>query len=73
MGAMILGLGMDVVEVARIAASLEKLGDAFLAKVLLPDEIAYCRTHREPARQVDRPRRRGRGVTWWAHRHGFTR
>ena len=49
MGAMILGLGMDVVEVARIAASLEKLGDAFLAKVLLPDEIAYCRTHREPA------------------------
>ena len=49
MGAMILGLGMDVVEVARIAASLENLGEAFLAKVLLPEETAYCRTHREPA------------------------
>jgi len=40
---------MDVVEVARIAASLEQLGDAFMEKVLLPDEIVYCRTHREPA------------------------
>ena len=46
---MILGLGMDIVEVARIAASMEKLGDAFVERLLLPAEIAYCRGHADPA------------------------
>ena len=46
---MILGLGMDIVEVARIAASMTKLGDAFVERILLPDEIAYCRSHKDPA------------------------
>jgi len=35
--------------VARIAASFEKFGDRFVNRILLPDEIAYCRQHRQPA------------------------
>ncbi len=46
---MILGTGIDLVEVARIATSVEKFGEAFLARVLLPEEITYCRSHKNPA------------------------
>jgi holo-[acyl-carrier protein] synthase len=46
---MILGIGTDIIEVARIKASHEKFGERFLNRVLLPDEIAYCLSHRNPA------------------------
>ena len=46
---MILGLGTDIVEVARIASSFLQHGEKFLNRVLLPDEIAYCLQHRQPA------------------------
>lgn len=46
---MILGTGIDIIEVERIAASLEKFGDRFVNRILLPDELAYCRLHRNPA------------------------
>jgi holo-[acyl-carrier protein] synthase len=46
---MILGTGIDLIEVARIAASFEKFGERFLTRILLPDEIAYCLQHRQPA------------------------
>ena len=46
---MILGTGIDIIEVARIAASFEKFGERFVNRILLPDEIAYCRRHRQPA------------------------
>lgn len=46
---MILGTGIDLIEVARIAASLEKFGDRFINRVLVAEEIAYCRTHKNPA------------------------
>ena len=46
---MILGTGIDIIEVARIAASFEKFGERFLNRVLLPDEIAYCLLHKNPA------------------------
>ena len=46
---MILGTGIDLIEVARIAASYEKFGERFVNRVLLPDEIAYCLTHKNPA------------------------
>ena len=45
---MILGIGIDIIEVARIAASLEKFGHRFGEKILLPDETAYCLSHRRP-------------------------
>ncbi len=47
--AMILGTGIDLIEVARIAASFAKFGDRFVNRILLPDEIAYCLSHKNPA------------------------
>jgi len=46
---MILGTGIDIIEVARIRASYEKFGERFLNRVLHPAEIAYCLSHRDPA------------------------
>ncbi|MES1180914.1 MAG: holo-ACP synthase [Verrucomicrobiota bacterium] len=46
---MILGTGIDIIEVARIASSFEKFGERFLNRVLLPDETAYCLRHKNPA------------------------
>ena len=46
---MILGTGIDIIEVARIASSYEKFGERFLDRILVEGEIAYCRTYRKPA------------------------
>ena len=46
---MILGTGIDLIEVARIATSYEKFGERFVNRILLPDEIAYCLAHKNPA------------------------
>ncbi|MGD0252850.1 MAG: holo-ACP synthase [Verrucomicrobiota bacterium] len=46
---MILGIGIDIIEVARIASSYEKFGERFVNRILLPDEIAYCLSHKNPA------------------------
>src|SRR5215472_16018598 len=46
---MILGVGIDIIEVARIAASYEKFGERFLSSILHPAEISYCLTHKDPA------------------------
>jgi holo-[acyl-carrier protein] synthase len=46
---MILGTGIDLIEVARIADSFGKFGERFVNRILLPDEIAYCLAHRRPA------------------------
>ena len=46
---MILGTGIDLIEVARIASSFAKFGERFVNRVLLPDEIAYCLAHKNPA------------------------
>lgn len=46
---MILGTGIDIIEVTRIAASYEKFGERFVNRILLPDEIAYCLSHTNPA------------------------
>ncbi|MGA2241332.1 MAG: holo-ACP synthase [Verrucomicrobiota bacterium] len=46
---MILGIGIDIIEVARIASSYEKFGERFVNRVLHADEIAYCLSHKNPA------------------------
>jgi holo-[acyl-carrier protein] synthase len=46
---MILGTGIDIIEVARIKASHERFGERFLQRILRPAEIAYCLSHKEPA------------------------
>ncbi len=45
---MIAGIGIDIIEVARIQASFDKFGDRFVNRILLPDEINYCLSHRVP-------------------------
>jgi len=46
---MILGIGIDIIEVARIQASFEKFGERFVNRILLPNEITYCLSHKKPA------------------------
>lgn len=46
---MILGIGIDIIEVGRIEASYQKFGDRFLQRILHPAEINYCLSHRSPA------------------------
>ena len=46
---MILGTGIDIIEVTRIAASFEKFGERFVNRILVADEIAYCLSHHDPA------------------------
>lgn len=43
------GIGTDLVEVERIAASVEKLGAAFLERVFTATERDYCLGHARPA------------------------
>jgi holo-[acyl-carrier protein] synthase len=40
---MVRGIGVDILEIARIQKSIEGLGDTFLEKVFTPQEIAYCK------------------------------
>lgn len=46
---MILGLGIDIIEVARIGLSYKKFGERFVNRILLPNEITYCLSHQNPA------------------------
>ncbi|MFM1769450.1 MAG: hypothetical protein RJA22_1979 [Verrucomicrobiota bacterium] len=46
---MILGTGIDLIEVERIRASHTKFGERFLQRILREAEIAYCLSHRDPA------------------------
>ena len=41
---MIVGLGTDIAEISRVARSIERYGDRFLARVYTPGEIAYCQS-----------------------------
>src|SRR6185295_4893366 len=36
-------VGVDIVEVGRIAGAIERWGTRFLEKIFTPTEIAYCR------------------------------
>jgi len=39
---MIVGTGIDITEVPRIAASMNRFGRRFLERVFTPEEIRYC-------------------------------
>lgn len=45
---MILGTGIDIIEVDRIKAAYEKHGERFIKRILLPDEMTYCLSHKSP-------------------------
>jgi len=46
----VIGIGVDMVETARIERSLQRFGDRFMNRVFLDDEIAYCTSMKFPAR-----------------------
>lgn len=46
---MVLGLGTDMIEIARIEHSLTRFGDAFLRRVYTPGEVAYCQHKKKTA------------------------
>src|SRR5262245_9310059 len=46
---MILGIGIDIIEVDRIQSSYDRFGERFLKRILHPKEIEYCLSHKSPA------------------------
>ena len=46
---MIVGSGIDVVEISRIQRALERTGGRFARRVFTPQEIAACEARRRPA------------------------
>ena len=43
---MIVGSGVDIVEVERVASAIERFGERFLRRVYTAGEIKYCRSKR---------------------------
>ncbi|MGC2421920.1 MAG: holo-ACP synthase [Candidatus Acidiferrales bacterium] len=43
---MIVGLGLDIAEVDRMGAAIERHGAPFLERLFTPAEISYCEQHR---------------------------
>ncbi len=46
---MILGTGIDIIEVKRIESAIKRWGDGFLNHVFTREEIAYANKHRYPS------------------------
>jgi len=44
----IIGTGIDIIEIQRIRSAVKTWGDRFLARVLNPEEIAYALSHAVP-------------------------
>ena len=49
---MILGTGIDIVDVGRIEHSCERFGERFLLRILRPGELSYCRAQKRMAPHV---------------------
>jgi len=49
---MIVGTGVDICEVSRIAASISRFGERFLRRCFTPAEIAYCNAKPHPAERL---------------------
>ncbi len=47
---MIRGHGVDIIEISRIEAAVERWGDKFLEHVFVPSEIEYARKYQSPAK-----------------------
>jgi holo-[acyl-carrier protein] synthase len=48
----ILGTGIDIIEVGRIRDLHARFGDRFINRILRPAEIAYCLSHKFPAPHI---------------------
>ena len=49
---MVIGIGTDLMEIARIERSVERFGDAFLRRVYTAGEIAYCQRKKNAAESL---------------------
>src|ERR1700761_1774754 len=47
--AMVVGIGTDLMEIARIQQSIDRFGERFLNRVFTPREIAYCQRKKNAA------------------------
>jgi holo-[acyl-carrier protein] synthase len=47
-GPMILGTGIDIIEIARIKKAIERWGDGFIDHVFNQEEIAYAKARKNP-------------------------
>jgi holo-[acyl-carrier protein] synthase len=45
---LILGTGIDIIEVDRIEAAFKRFGERFVQRILCPAELAYCFSHKSP-------------------------
>ncbi|MFH2056646.1 MAG: holo-ACP synthase [bacterium] len=46
---MIVGIGIDIIEIERIAKAYQRWGDGFLRKIYTEEEITYCLSQHDPA------------------------
>ncbi len=46
---MIIGVGVDIVDISRIDALKKKFGMRFLSRIFTPEEIAYCTARHDMA------------------------
>jgi len=49
---MIVGIGTDMIEIARIERSVARYSDSFLNRVFTPGEIAYCMAKKNSAESL---------------------
>lgn len=42
------GIGIDVMKVERLNQTLERFGERMQKRLFTEDELAYCRTHKDP-------------------------
>ena len=49
---MVLGIGVDIIEIRRVEKLLARWGENFWHRVLLPEEISYCRRKKFPAQHL---------------------
>ncbi len=46
---MVIGIGTDLIEIARVERSIARYGDRFLDRVFTPREVQYCRRKKSSA------------------------
>jgi holo-[acyl-carrier protein] synthase len=46
---MVIGAGTDLIEIARIAQSIDRFGERFLRRIFTPREIEYCQQKKNAA------------------------
>jgi holo-[acyl-carrier protein] synthase len=49
---MVFGIGIDIIEIERIASSVEKFGDKFLNKIFTEGELEYCLSKKNKAQHL---------------------